>query len=164
VEKTSAAIELTSVREDDLPLVVELVGELAEYEQRRHEVLLEAPDLRAALFGSQKVCDALIARVGGQPAGMAIWFFSFSTFRGRPNLYLEDLFVRPAYRRFGVGRAIMARLAAVAGERGCGRLEWSVLAWNDPAIAFYRSLGAEPVAEWQAYQLSGAALARLAGP
>ena len=162
VTQVRGPIELDAVTEDDLGLVVELVGELAEYEQRRHEVLLEAADLREAMFGPRRLCEALIARVGRQPAGFAIWFFSFSTFRGRSNLYVEDLYVRPAYRRLGVGRALLGRLAGVAAERGCGRLEWSVLAWNEPAIAFYRALGAQPVADWQSYQLSGAGVARLA--
>jgi GNAT superfamily N-acetyltransferase len=161
VEHVRGAIELDAVQEDDLGLVVELVGELADYEQRRHEVLVDAADLREALFGPRRLCDAMIARVGGQPAGFAIWYFTFSTFRGRPNLYIEDLYVRPAFRRLGVGRALLGRLAGVAGERGCGRLEWSVLAWNEPAIAFYHALGAQPVADWQGYQLSGRALTRL---
>ena len=154
-------IELDPVQEADVELLVELVGELADYEQRRHEVLIDTADLREALFGPRRLCDALIARAGGQPAGFAIWYYSFSTFRGRPNLYIEDLYVRPAFRRLGVGQALVARLAGVAGERGCGRLEWSVLAWNEPAIAFYRALGAEPVADWRVYQLSGRALRRL---
>ena len=162
MEHAGGAIALDAAKEDDLALMVDLVGELAEYEQRRHEVLLDTADLREALFGPRRLCDALIARVDGQPAGLAIWFFSFSTFRGRPNLYIEDLYVRPAFRRLGVGRALLGRLAGVARERGCGRLEWSVLAWNEPAIAFYHSLGAQRVADWQAYQLSGTVLTRLA--
>ena len=157
------AIELHSARVEDLPLLLELVGELAEYEQRRHEVLVGTEDLSEALFGPRALCDALVARVAGEAAGFAIWLFSFSTFRGRPNLYLEDLYVRPQFRRLGVGRAILGRLAQIAGDRRCGRLEWSVLGWNEPAIAFYHSLGAQPVADWRVFQLSGGAMARLAG-
>ncbi len=156
------AIKLDAATEDDLSLLVDLVGELADYEKRRHEVLLDVADLREALFGPRRLCDALIARVDGQPAGFAIWFFSFSTFRGRPNLYIEDIYVRPAFRRLAIGRALLGRLAGVAVERGCGRLEWSVLAWNEPAIAFYHALGAQRVPDWQVYQLSGADLRRLA--
>jgi len=161
VEHPIGPVELAAVKEEDLELVVELVGELADYEQRRHEVLVDSADLGEALFGPWRLCDALIVRVGGQPAGFAIWFFTFSTFRGRPNLYLEDLYVRPAFRRLGVGRRVLGHLAAVAGQTGCGRLEWSVLDWNEPAMAFYHALGAQPVADWRSYQLSGRALTRL---
>jgi GNAT superfamily N-acetyltransferase len=162
MKHVGAAIELDAATRNDLPLLVDLVGELAEYENRRHEVLLDAADFAEALFGPRPLCEALVARVGGEAVGFAIWYFSFSTFPGRPNLYVEDLYVRPAFRRLGVGRAIVCRLAQVAEQRRCGRLEWSVLAWNEPAIAFYHSLGAQPVADWKVFQLSGAALARLA--
>ncbi|HEX4146273.1 MAG TPA: GNAT family N-acetyltransferase [Pirellulales bacterium] len=163
MERAGGAIELKAVTEDDLELVIELIGELADYEQRRHEVLVDRAALREALFGPRRLCGALIAGVDGRPAGFALWYYSFSTFWGRPNLYIEDLYVRPVFRRRGVGRALLAQLAAVAAERGCGRLEWSVLAWNEPAMAFYRSIGAQPVSDWRAYQLSGQALAHLAG-
>jgi GNAT superfamily N-acetyltransferase len=163
METNRRAIELRGPTRYELPLLVELVGELAEYEGRRHEVLLNVADLGEALFGPRPWCEALLALVGGEAAGFAIWFYSFSTFRGRPNLYIEDLFVRPDFRRGGVGRAIFKRLAQIAGRRKCGRVEWSVLEWNEPAIAFYHSLGAQPVAEWKVFQLGGAALARLAG-
>jgi GNAT superfamily N-acetyltransferase len=164
MKHAGGAIELDGITEQDLELLVELVGELADYEQRRHEMLLDPASLGEALFGPRRLCEGLIARVGGRPAGFALWFFSFSTLRGRPNLYLEELYVRPALRRRGVGRALLGRLAALAEARGCGGIEWSVLTRNEPAIAFYRALGAQGVADCQAYQLNGQALRRLAAP
>ncbi len=162
MEPANSVIELDLARREDLPLLVDLIGELADYESRRHEVLVNVAELDEALFGPRPLCAALLARVDQQPAAFALWFFSFSTFRGRPNLYIEDLYVRPAFRRLGLGRAIMKRLALVASEHRCERLEWSVLAWNQPAIAFYHSLGGEPVDDWKVFQLGSAALARLA--
>jgi GNAT superfamily N-acetyltransferase len=162
MQPANSVIELGTVTRADLPLLVDLIGELAEYESRRHEVLLDVAELDEALFGPRPMCAALIARVDRQPAGFALWYFSFSTFRGRPNLYIEDLYIRPAFRRLGLGRATMKRLALVASEHRCERLEWSVLNWNQPAIAFYHSLGGKPVEDWKVFQLGSAALVRLA--
>jgi GNAT superfamily N-acetyltransferase len=162
MKPVDSEIELAVASEADVPLLVEMVGELAEYENRRHEVVLDPAQLAAALVGRQPLCEALIARCAGEPAGFAIWFYSFSTFQGRKNLYIEDLFVRPAFRRRGVGREIIGHLARLALQRQCGRLEWSVLTWNEPALEFYRRLGARPVADWQVYQLGPEALAGLA--
>jgi GNAT superfamily N-acetyltransferase len=149
-------------RPQDLSIVVEMIRELAEYERRPDEVTLEIEDLQDALFGSPPRVEAVIAWAANQqPAGFALWFHSFSTFRGRPNLYIEDLFVRPAWRQQGAGRALVAELARIAIERHCGRLEWSVLTWNEPAIEFYRRLGALPVTDWAVYELSGPALVKL---
>lgn len=118
--------------------------------------------LAQALFGARPAAEVVIAEVGGEPAGFALFFTSFSTFLGQPGLYLEDLFVRPAFRRRGIGEALLARLAQLAAERGGGRLEWSVLDWNQPAIDFYRRLGAEPMNDWTVFRLTGPALAQLA--
>jgi GNAT superfamily N-acetyltransferase len=168
---STAPHSTTSIRQAaaaDVPLLAALVRELADYEHRLDEVALEPAALEAALFGPRRLADAVIADVvppAGdkvQPAGFALFWYTFSTFRGRPNLYIEDLFVRPEFRRLGAGRALVQHLARLAVERECGRLEWSVLTWNAPAIQFYHGLGARPVTDWAVYELSGAALQRLA--
>ena len=146
----------------DVPLLHELIRELADFEHRLDEVVLETQTLHAALFGLEQCVEAVVADYAGQPAGFALFLTTFSTFRGRTNLYIEDLFVRPAQRRAGVGQALVRHLAELAVERGCGRLEWSVLTWNAAAIDFYRQLGAEPVTDWAVFELSGPALQRLA--
>jgi GNAT superfamily N-acetyltransferase len=146
----------------DAPLLHAMIRELADFEHRLDEVTVETDTLHAALFGPERRVEAVIADVAGQPAGFALFLHTFSTFRGRLNLYIEDLFVRPAQRRSGVGQALVRHLAQLAVERGCGRLEWSVLTWNAAAIDFYRQLGAEPVTDWAVFELSGPALQRLA--
>ena len=145
----------------DLPLIQQLIQELAEYERLAHEAIATREDLAAALFGAtpRVYCD--IARWQGEAAGMAIWFYNFSTFRGRHGLYLEDLFVKPAMRGKGVGAALLKHLAARCVRERLGRFEWSVLDWNEPAIGFYRSLGAQPMQEWSAWRLDGEALQQL---
>ena len=120
--------------------------------------------LRDALFGERRYAEVVIAEAGdGEPAGFALFFHNFSTFLGRPGIYLEDLFVRPPYRGAGIGKALLRHLARLAEERGCGRLEWAVLDWNAPAIEFYLGLGARPAVGWNVYRLEGEALGRLAG-
>jgi len=146
----------------DVPLMLDLVRELAEYEKQPEAVKATPEELHRALFGERPAAEAVIARWDGQPAGWALWFQSFSTWTGRPGLWLEDLYVRPVYRRRGVGRALLVYLARVCRERGYGRFEWAVLDWNTLAIDFYRSLGAEAMSEWTTYRLSGGALDRLA--
>ncbi len=158
----SSPISVRPALPADVPLVLELIRELADFEHRLDEVVLETGVLHAALFGPQRRVEAVIAQAASRPAGFALFLHTFSTFRGRPNLYIEDLFVRPAFRRSGVGQAIVRHLAGCAVERGCGRLEWSVLTWNAAAIEFYRRLGAEPVTDWAVFELSGPALGRLA--
>ena len=153
--------------EADVALVLALIRELAEYEKLAHEVVADEALLRASLFGPRPFAETLIAEkpvADGPPEalGFALWFHSFSTFLGRPGLYLEDLYVRPAARGSGVGRALLVRLAAIAVARGCGRLEWSVLDWNEPAIGFYRRLGARPRDDWTVYRVSGETLQALA--
>ena len=150
--------------ESDLPLIASLIRELADYERLLHEVRLTEAGLRDALFGERRYAEVVIAEAGdGEPAGFALFFHNFSTFLGRPGIYLEDLFVRPPYRGAGIGKALLRHLARLAEERGCGRLEWAVLDWNAPAIEFYLGLGARPAAGWNVYRLEGEALGRLAG-
>jgi GNAT superfamily N-acetyltransferase len=142
----------------DAALILELIRELAVYEKLANEVVATEESVRETLFGPRPAAEALIASVDGAPAGFAIFFSNYSTFLARPGIYLEDLFVKPAFRRRGVGRALFVHLARLAVERRCGRFEWSVLDWNAPAIAFYKSLGAVPMSEWTVFRLTGAAL------
>ncbi len=146
----------------DIPLVLELIAGLAEYERLAHEAVATAADLEAALFGPRPAAEVVIAECDGQPAGFALFFVSFSTFLGKPGLYLEDLYVLPALRGRGIGRRLMVHLARLALERGYGRFEWSVLDWNTPAIDFYRGLGARPMEGWTVQRVSGDALRSLA--
>ncbi len=139
-----------------------LVLELAEYEHLVHEVTGTPEDLHRHLFGPRPFAHALMAEAGGEVAGFALAFYNYSTFLCRPGLYLEDLFVRPRFRRLGIGRRLLEHLARHAVELGCGRMEWAVLDWNAPSIAFYRSLGARPLDEWTTFRLTGDSLTRLA--
>lgn len=146
----------------DLDDIVALIGELADYERLSHQYTGSPQDLAQHLFGAERYAQALIAESGGLAAGFALYFFNYSTFLCKPGLYLEDLYVRPACRRQGVGVRLFAALARRAVSRGCGRVEWAVLDWNSPAIDFYQQLGAQPQDEWTTYRLSGDALTRLA--
>jgi len=149
------------VQEPDVAAVVGLVHELAEYERAPLECQLSRRQLRTALFGPEPALFGHVAEVEGTVVGCALWFLNFSTWRGSHGIYLEDLFVRPAHRGRGLGRALLAALAAESCQRGFSRLEWSVLDWNMPAIAFYTSLGAAPMDGWTTFRLSGAALSEL---
>jgi GNAT superfamily N-acetyltransferase len=151
------------VRPDDVPAVVGLVHELADYEREAASCLLTDEQLHAALFGPTPALFGHVAELDGQVVGCALWFLNFSTWRGVHGVYLEDLYVRPAHRGQGLGRALLAALAAVCTERGYARLEWSVLNWNEPSIAFYRSIGAVPMDEWTTFRLDGVALKTLGG-
>ncbi|HVK17656.1 MAG TPA: GNAT family N-acetyltransferase [Fimbriiglobus sp.] len=146
----------------DVPTIARLIRALAEYERLAHEVVLDEDRLRDHLFGPRPYCEVLIAEDDGTPVGHALFFHTYSTFLARPGIYLEDLFVLPESRGRGHGKALLAALAKLALERGCGRLEWSVLNWNEPSIGFYKSLGAVPMDEWTVYRLSGDALTKLA--
>lgn len=148
--------------EADLATIEELIRALAEYERLSQEVVMDAELLRRSLFGERPYAEVLIAEENGASAGFALFFHNFSTFVGRPGIYLEDLFVRPEHRGKGYGRALLKRLAEIAVERDCGRLEWAVLDWNEPALGFYRSLGARPNEEWTVYRLAGDSLRGLA--
>lgn len=149
--------------EADLGTIEELIRALAVYERMADEVVMDAELLRKSLFGERRYAEVLIAEEGGEAAGFALFFHNFSTFLGRPGIYLEDLFVRPEHRGKGYGKALLKRLAELALERDCGRLEWAVLDWNEPSIGFYKSLGARPNDEWTVYRLAGDALNNLAG-
>jgi GNAT superfamily N-acetyltransferase len=156
---------VTEVRQasaEDVPLILTLIGELAEYERLAHEVVATEDALQEWLFGEKPVAEVLIAEHGAEAVGFALFFHSFSTFLGRPGIYLEDLYVRPAFRGLGVGKAMLAYLAKLARERDCGRLEWSVLDWNEPSIRFYESLGAVAMDDWTVHRVTGEALERLA--
>ena len=146
----------------DAGLILAFIRELGEYEKLSHEVVADEAGLAAQLFGERPRAEVLIAEVDGTAAGFALFFHNFSTFVGKPGLYLEDLFVRPAFRGQGLGKRLMVRLARIAVERDCGRFEWSVLDWNTPAIDFYRSLGATGMDEWTVQRVSGDALRALA--
>jgi GNAT superfamily N-acetyltransferase len=145
----------------DLPLIAELIRALAAYEKLADAVRFDEAVLGEKLFGQRPYAEVLIGELDGAPQGFALFFHNFSTFEGRPGIYLEDLFVQPEARGSGLGRALLARLAALAVERDCARLEWSVLDWNEPAIGFYRKLGAAMMDEWTVMRVDGAALQRL---
>jgi GNAT superfamily N-acetyltransferase len=146
----------------DAQLVLDLVKELAEYEKLSHDVVATVDDVRSSLFGDKPSAECLIARVDGVPVGFAIFFHNYSTFLARRGIYLEDLFIRPAHRGSGYGRALLAEIARIAIDRKCGRLEWAVLDWNAPAIAFYEKLGAREMKEWRLHRLTGEGLEALA--
>lgn len=151
-----------TARPEDVPSLVSLVRELATYERAADQVRIDAVALNAALFTTSPKAHCLVVDADGEVAGMALWFVTFSTWVGRHGIYLEDLYIRPAHRGRGHGKALLAELAAVCIERGYGRLEWSVLDWNEPAIGFYRSLGAVAMDEWTVHRLTGDPLAALA--
>jgi GNAT superfamily N-acetyltransferase len=155
-------LHIRTATETDLPLILQFIRDLARYEKLEHEVVATEEVLRATLFGQPRFAEVLIGEAGGVPAGFALFFHNFSTFLGRPGIYLEDLFVRPEFRGKGYGYALLARLARIARERNCGRVEWAVLNWNTPAIDFYRRLGAQPQDQWTVYRVSGETLDRLA--
>jgi GNAT superfamily N-acetyltransferase len=158
----SSAPRIRQARPDDVGLIFSLIVELATYERAADRVLGSEELLERALFGARPVAEAVIAEVDGEPAGFALFYPTFSTWQCVPGMWLEDLYVRESHRRGGVGGALMSHLAALALRRGHGRLEWSVLSWNDPAIDFYAKLGAEAVDDWQLRRLAGDSLQRAA--
>jgi GNAT superfamily N-acetyltransferase len=159
----TSSLEIRTTTESDVPTILSLIRELAEYERAPEAVVATEAGLREVLFGPKRSAEVLLALENGDAVGFAVYFFNFSTWLGRPGLYLEDLFVRPNVRGKGYGRALLERLAQIAQERGCGRMEWAVLDWNDPAIQFYRKLGAEPMDEWTVFRLTQEGIAKLAG-
>ena len=146
----------------DVPVIVDLIRALAKYERLEHEMVATEDDIHHSLFGPRPYAEVILAREDSDTVGYALFFHNYSTFRGRPGIYLEDLFVRPERRGHGYGRALLVALARLAVERGCARYEWSVLDWNEPAIGFYRRMGAEVMEEWRICRVTGDALARLA--
>ena len=155
-------IALRTATADDVPLIVYFIRALAEYEKLADQCVATEERVRESLFGARPFAEVILAEADGKPAGFALFFHNYSTFLARPGIYLEDLFVEPGLRGRGIGKALLARLAAIAMERGCGRLEWWVLKWNTPSIDFYKSLGAVAMDEWEVYRVTGEALERLA--
>jgi len=151
---------IASATERDLPLVLKLIKDLAEYERLAHAVVATEEILRDSLF-RKRVAEVVIGYAGDEPAGFAVFFQTFSTFLGVPGMYLEDIFVEPKWRRKGLGRQLLIHLAKIANDRGYGRVEWSVLNWNEPAINFYKALGAKPMDEWTVFRLTGESLRKL---
>jgi GNAT superfamily N-acetyltransferase len=156
------AIAVRAAAVDDVPLVLRFIRELAEYERLADQVVATEDGLRETLFGSPPKAEVVFAVVDGAEVGFALFFHNYSTVLGRLGIYLEDLYVKPELRGRGIGRALLRHLARLALERGCGRLEWSVLDWNEPALAFYRSIGAKPVEGWTVHRVTAEALQRLA--
>ena len=154
------AFRIASATERDLPVILTLIQGLAEYEKLAHAVVAKEEVLRESLF-KKRVAEVVIGYAGDEPAGFAVFFQTFSTFLGVPGMYLEDIFVEPKWRRQGLGRQLLAHLATIARERGYGRVEWSVLDWNEPAIRFYKALGAKPMDEWTVFRLTGESLRKL---
>jgi GNAT superfamily N-acetyltransferase len=155
-------LRIRTAVEEDIPLILRFIRDLADYEHLAHEVVANEDSLRATLFGNPRFAEVLIGESAGRPVCFALFFHNYSTFLGRPGLYLEDLFVEPEARGRGYGKALLVRLARIAKERNCGRFEWAVLDWNEPAIGFYKSLGARPQDDWTVYRVTGAALDALA--
>ncbi|GAA0863514.1 GNAT family N-acetyltransferase [Sphingopyxis soli] len=156
-------VSIRSATPADLPLIAQFIRDLADYEKLAHEVRFDEATLGEKLFGPRPYAEVAIGEIDGAAQGFALFFHNFSTFEGRPGIYLEDLFVRPGARGSGLGKALLAHLARLCIERDCARLEWSVLDWNTPSIGFYRSLGAKPMDEWTVMRVDGEALDALAG-
>ena len=159
----SDSITIRPATEQDVPLIQGFIRDLARYEHLEHEMVATEEGLRKTLFGERRYAEVVFACVGAEPVGFALFFHNYSTFLGKPGIYLEDLFVRPEARGRGIGKRLLAWLAQTAVARDCGRLEWAVLDWNEPSIGFYRSLGAILKSEWQIFRLTGDPLKALAG-
>jgi GNAT superfamily N-acetyltransferase len=155
--------QIKSATESDVPVILSFVKKLARYEQLLHEVVATEDLLRETLFGKRRTAEVAIGYLESKPFGFVLFFHNYSTFLGKPGLYIEDLFVDEDYRRRGYGRALLLHVARLAKERDCGRLEWSVLDWNQPAIDFYKKLGASPMSEWTVFRVAGKSLDELAG-
>jgi len=162
MDATIERLRITPATDRDVPLILRLINDLAEYERMSRDVVATEEGLRASLFGPHPGAEVVLGYAGDEPAGFALFFHNFSTFVGKRGLYLEDLFVVPKFRGRGYGQALLTHLAQIALERDCGRFEWTVLDWNEPAIGFYRKLGAVPMEDWTIFRVSGDALERLA--
>lgn len=163
MEQRVGNIEIREANIADSALILRFVTELAIYEKAEHEVIATETDIRTSLFDRSSTTHAAICEIDGQPVGFALYFFNYSTWLGKHGLYLEDLYVSPEFRSTGAGKALLKHLAKIAVSRNCGRFEWCVLDWNEPAIQFYKSIGAEPLDEWVIYRLTGQALEEFAG-
>ena len=159
---TAGTLRIERATERDVPLILRLIKALAEYERMSDEVIATEEVLRRTLFGPHPAAEVVVGYAGDEPAGFALFFHNYSTFLGKPGLYLEDLFVVPKFRGRGYGKALLVHLAKLAVERDCGRFEWSVLDWNEPAIGFYKKLGAQPMDAWKIMRVTGDALHTLA--
>ena len=159
---TPEIFQIRPARVEDVRVILELIRDLATYERAPHEVTATEEQLLDVLFGERPAAEVLLAFEGRSPVGFAVFFHNFSTWLGRPGLYLEDLFIKPEKRGKGYGRVLLVELAKIARDRGCGRMEWAVLDWNEPAIKFYRALGAKPMDEWTVFRLTREGIARLA--
>ena len=160
--KTADNFQIRPARVQDVPIILDLIRDLAMYERAPDEVTATDEQLVDVLFGERPAAEVLLAFEGKSPVGFAVYFYNFSTWLGRPGLYLEDLFVKPEMRGKGYGRALLVELAKIARDRGCGRMEWAVLNWNEPAIKFYQTLDAKPMNEWTVFRLTRDEIARLA--
>jgi GNAT superfamily N-acetyltransferase len=158
----NAELLIRTSTKKDVPLILDFIRSIAEYEKLSHEVTATEADIRESLFGKRPAAECIIAYWKGTPAGYAMYFHNFSTFVGRPGLYLEDLFVKPEFRGNGIGKALLIRLAKIAKDRNCSRFEWAVLDWNSPAIEFYKKLGARPMNEWTIFRMDEKTIVRLA--
>ena len=154
-------MEIRQATEADVPLILKFIRDLAIYEKLEHKVVATEQGLRQTLFGNPRFAEVVFASVDGVEAGFALFFHNYSTFLGAPGIYLEDLFVKPEFRGRGIGKALLAHLAKLAKDRGCGRVEWAVLDWNTPSIDFYKSLGAVPISDWEIFRLTGDAMDKL---
>ena len=159
---TPPDFQIRTAKVEDVSIILELIRDLATYERAPDEVVATEEQLVGVLFGERPVAEVLLAFEGESPVGFAVYFYNFSTWLARPGLYLEDLFVKPEKRGKGYGRALLIELAKIARDRRCGRMEWAVLNWNEPAIKFYRALGAKPMDEWTAFRLTQGEIAKLA--
>jgi len=158
---TTDRLVLRNAAREDVPVLLELIRGLAEYEKLTHICVADEESIDDILFGEGTTAEALVAEYDGEPVGFALFFHNFSTFLGRRGIYIEDIYVKPEARRGGIGKAILQHIIRLANERGCGRVEWSCLNWNEPAISFYKGIGATPMDEWTVFRLSGDALRNL---
>jgi GNAT superfamily N-acetyltransferase len=154
--------QITAATDQDVPIILDLIKQLADYERLADRVVATEQRLRDTLFGERPAAEVLLASLEGETVGFAVFFTNYSTFLAKPGLYLEDLFVKPHARGKGIGKALLARLAKIAVERDCGRVDWSVLNWNEPSLRFYEALGAVPLSDWTTHRLTGEALVKLA--
>jgi len=162
MNRVEKSFHIREATREDVPVILQLIRDLATYERAPNDVIATEDDLTKSLFGKAPAAEVRLAFEGDTPVGFALFFHNYSTWVGRPGLYLEDLFVKPEHRDKGYGRALLVDLAKIAQDRGCGRMEWAVLNWNEPAIQFYRKLGANPMNEWTVFRLTPDTIARLA--